>query len=107
MDRVVLFEIPDAELVSRMSGRRTCLKCGAMFHVDTMRPKQSGICDVCGSQLVHRDDDRAEVIQKRLAVYHQQTAPLAGFYKNQNKLRSLDARMAPEAVTQALSQVLA
>jgi adenylate kinase len=105
--RVVLFEIPDGELVSRLSGRRTCSKCGAMYHIDTLKPKKDGVCDQCGSALIQRDDDRAEVIQKRLQVYHQQTAPVAGYYKTQGKLKALDATQAPDVVTQALSQALA
>ena len=106
VDRAVLFEIPDAELVRRLSGRRTCLKDGSMYHVDSLRPKKEGICDLCGSALVQRDDDKAEVIQKRLAVYHQQTAPLAQFYKSANKLKTLDATQSPEQVSTALEQVL-
>ncbi|MEN0060444.1 MAG: adenylate kinase [Bdellovibrio sp.] len=104
--RAVLFEIPDAELVSRLSGRRTCLNCGAMYHIDSMRPKNEGICDQCGNSLIQRDDDRPDVIQKRLSVYHQQTAPLAGFYKKQNKLRSLDAKRSPDSVLHALEKAL-
>lgn len=104
--RTVLFEIPDSELVSRLSGRRTCSKCGAMYHVDSMRPKKDGVCDQCGGSLLQRDDDKPEVIQKRLQVYHQQTAPVAGFYRAQGKLASLDATQAPGAVSKALAQAL-
>jgi adenylate kinase len=104
--RAVLFEIPDSELVRRLSGRRTCLKCGAMFHIESLKPKKGDFCDQCGNELVQRDDDRPEVIQKRLGVYHIQTAPVANFYKKQLKLRSLDARMTPEEVTQSLSKTL-
>ena len=106
VDRAVLFEIPDTELVRRLSGRRTCLKDGSMYHVDSLRPKKEGICDLCGSALVQRDDDKAEVIQKRLAVYHQQTAPLAQFYKSANKLKQLDATQTPEQVSIALEKAL-
>lgn len=104
--KVVLFEIPDHELVARLSGRRTCLKCGAMYHVDSAPPKgKSGICDHCGDALVQRDDDKPEVITKRLGVYHQQTAPLAGYYRHKKILVSLDARMAPPVVEAALEQM--
>lgn len=106
VDRAVLFEISDAELVRRLSGRRTCLKCGAMYHVETTRPKADGVCDQCGSNLVQRDDDRSEVIQKRLRVYHEQTAPLAEFYKKQGKLKRLDATQSPQEVNQALTQAV-
>lgn len=104
--RVVLFQIPDGELVNRLSGRRTCTKCGAMYHIASMKPKKDGICDVCGGGLLQRDDDKVEVIQKRLHVYHQQTEPVAGFYRGQGKLRSLDATQTPDQVSQALSEAL-
>jgi len=104
--KVVLFEIPDAELIGRLSGRRTCSKCGTLYHIESMRPKKDGICDQCGSVLLQRDDDRAEVIQKRLEVYHRQTAPVAGFYRTQGKLKSLDASVDPDSVAGALAQAL-
>ncbi|MGZ3708209.1 MAG: adenylate kinase [Bdellovibrionota bacterium] len=106
VDKAVLFEIPDSELVRRLSGRRTCLKCGAMYHVENSRPKKDGICDQCGSNLTQREDDSPQVIQKRLSVYHHQTAPLADFYRKQQKLSSLDARLEPARVSQALNQAL-
>jgi adenylate kinase len=106
VDRAVLFEIPDEELVRRLSGRRTCLKCGAMFHIENLKPKKDGVCDTCGGGLVQRDDDKAEVIQKRLSVYHQQTAPVALYYQGKSKLRKLDARSRPAEVTQALNQAI-
>lgn len=106
VDRAVLFEIPDEELVRRLSGRRTCLSCGSMFHVDTMKPKKDGICDKCGSPLVQRDDDKPEVILKRLAVYHQQTAPLAKYYQSAGKLKKIDATQTPEKVSESLEKAL-
>ena len=107
VDRAILFEIADAELVRRLSGRRTCLKDGSMYHLETFKPKKDGICDQCGSPLVQRDDDKSEVINKRLAVYHQQTAPLAAYYKQQKKLRNIDAAASPESVSAALAQAIA
>jgi adenylate kinase len=106
VDRTVLFDIPDAELVRRLSGRRTCTKDGSMYHVESLRPKKDGVCDVCGSSLVQRDDDKAEVIQKRLAVYHQQTAPVAQHYQQAGKLKKIDATQTPEQVSAALEQAL-
>ena len=94
----VLFEIPEGELVRRLTGRRTCSKCGAMFHIETMPSKVDGKCDQCSSTLIQRDDDREDVIRKRLQVYSNQTLPLVGFYKAQNKLVSLDARQSPDQV---------
>lgn len=106
VDRVVLFEIGDQELVRRLSGRRTCPQCGSMFHAESAKPAREGMCDSCGSELVLRDDDRPEVIQKRLDVYNSQTAPLVDYYKSQSKLRSLDATQAPDEVDVALSRAL-
>lgn len=106
VDRAVLFDIPDSELVRRLSGRRTCLKDGSMYHVETMRPKKDGVCDACGSVLVQRDDDKAEVIQKRLGVYHQQTSPVAHYYAQAGKLKKLDATQSPEQVSGALERAL-
>ncbi len=101
----VLFDIQDAELVKRLSGRRTCLKCGAMFHLESAKPKRDGFCDQCDSFLVQRDDDRPDVIQKRLEVYHKQTSPLVEFYKKQNKLKTLDASLPQDLVFTKLVEV--
>lgn len=106
VDQVILFEIEDQELVSRLSGRRTCSKCGAMYHIQTLKPKKDGICDVCGSDLIQRDDDKPEVIQKRLRVYHEQTAPVAGYYQKQQKLARLNAAQGFDEVASALDQIL-
>lgn len=107
VDRAVLFHINDSVLVNRLAGRRTCTKCGAMFHIDSARPKRDGFCDHCGaSPLVQRDDDKIEVIQKRLKVYADQTAPLITFYRERNKLKIIDASQAAETVEQSLQQAL-
>jgi len=106
VDRAVLFEIVDSELVSRLSGRRTCVQCGAMYHIVTAKPKADGVCDKCGSSLTQRDDDKIEVIQKRLAVYHQQTAPLTEYYRKAEKLKVLDASLPADEVNRALHQAL-
>jgi adenylate kinase len=106
VDQVILFEIEDQELVTRLSGRRTCSKCGAMYHIVTLKPKKDDTCDVCGSALIQRDDDKPEVIQKRLSVYHEQTAPVAGYYQNQQKLARLNAAQGFDEVAGALDQIL-
>jgi adenylate kinase len=106
VNQVILFEIEDQELVSRLSGRRTCSKCGAMYHIQTLKPKKEGVCDVCGSALIQRDDDKPEVIQKRLRVYHEQTAPVAGYYQTQHKLARLNAAQGFDEVANALDQIL-
>lgn len=104
VDRVIEFQIQDHELIGRLSGRRTCSKCGAMYHVQTSPPTVDAVCDVCGSSVVQRADDHAEVIEKRLKVYHLQTAPLIQYYKKQGKLLPIDATMAMDKV---YSRVLA
>jgi adenylate kinase len=106
VDGAVLFKIPDQDLLRRLSGRRTCLKCGAMFHVETKRPKVDGVCDVCQTTLTHRDDDQPAVIQKRLEVYHRQTEPLADFYRKKNKLKTIDATLSPDEVSKSLAQAI-
>ena len=73
-----------------MSGRRACLKCGATYHVEHIPPKQEGICDTCGSELVQRDDDKPETVQNRLSVYHEQTQPLIDYYTNKGILKTVD-----------------
>lgn len=106
VNRVVLFEIADQELIGRLSGRRTCPNCGAMYHVSSAKPKKDGICDQCGTALIQRDDDKVEVIQKRLSVYHQQTAPLADFYRSKGMLRSVDASRPADEVNRSLLQAV-
>lgn len=106
VDRVVLFDIQDAELVSRLSQRRTCLKCGAMYHLTALPPKAAEVCDQCGSSLIQRDDDREEVIHNRLKVYHRETAPLIGYYRSQNKLQVIDASLPSDVVTEKLAKAL-
>ena len=106
VDQAVLFDIPDEDLVKRLSGRRTCIKCGAMFHIESAPSQRDGMCDQCGNPLVQRDDDKSDVIKKRLGVYHQQTEPLVGFYREQNKLQRLDARQTASEVAVALARAL-
>ena len=74
-------EVPDENIINRMSGRRSCKDCGAIFHVQYNPPKKENCCDVCGGELILRDDDKAETVKKRLDVYHEQTAPLIAHYK--------------------------
>lgn len=83
-------DVVDAKIISRMSGRRACVNCGATYHVETIPPKQEGICDVCGANLILRDDDQPETVKKRLQVYHEQTQPLIDYYQGKGILRSVD-----------------
>ena len=89
INKAILVDVPDEELVARLSGRRTCKNsaCGAMFHVMFNPPKQERICDVCGSDLYQRDDDKELVIRERLVVYNKQTAPLINYYETKGHLR--------------------
>ena len=90
VDFAINVDVPDENIVRRMSGRRACLKCGATYHIEHIPPKQEGICDKCGSELVQRDDDKPETVQNRLSVYHEQTQPLIDFYNKKNILKSVD-----------------
>jgi adenylate kinase len=103
VDLAIEFRIAGGELVKRLSGRRTCLQCGAMFHVDASPTRVPGVCDSCGAPVVQRDDDRAEVIQKRLEVYDRQTAPLVDYYRGLGKLLAIDAAQDPDAVASAIA----
>lgn len=90
VDAVLNFRVPDEDLVGRLAGRRLCSKCGAGYHLDFSAPKKEGVCDRCGSQLIQRDDDREETIQKRLDVYKKQTAPLIDYYNREGVLKNIN-----------------
>lgn len=90
IDFAIDVDVPDENIIRRMSGRRACLKCGATYHIEHIPPKKEGICDACGSELVLRDDDKPETVKKRLEVYHTQTQPLIDYYSKQNILRTVD-----------------
>ncbi len=89
-------DVPDEEIVKRMSGRRACVVCGATYHLVTIPPKKEGICDVCGKELILRDDDKPETVLKRLTVYHEQTQPLIDYYREKEILRSVDGTKDPD-----------
>ena len=90
IDYAIDVDVPDEIIVRRMGGRRACLKCGATYHVVYASPKTEGVCDACGEDLVLRDDDKPETVQKRLNVYHEQTQPLIDYYTNQGVLKTVD-----------------
>lgn len=106
IDYAIDVDVPDENIVNRMSGRRACLKCGATYHVTFAPPKKEGICDVCGSELVLRDDDKPETVQKRLSVYHEQTQPLIEYYKKAGVLHSVDGTQEMEAVFAGITAIL-
>jgi len=91
LDAVLEFQLADSEIVKRLSGRRVCKNCGAIFHNLFEKPKVEGVCDSCGGQLIQRDDDKEAVIQNRLDVYNQQTAPIINYYKKSALLHSISA----------------
>lgn len=90
IDKVVDINVSDEAIVKRMSGRRVCPICGASFHLEHIKPKVDGKCDLCGADLIQRDDDKPETVLARLKVYHNQTEPLIEYYKNQGKLCTID-----------------
>ncbi|MCR5591967.1 MAG: adenylate kinase [Lachnospiraceae bacterium] len=90
IDLAIDVNVPDENIIRRMSGRRACPKCGATYHVEHIPPKKEGICDACGAELVLRDDDKPETVKKRLEVYHKQTQPLIDYYSRLNILRTVD-----------------
>ena len=106
MDYAIDVDVPDENIINRMSGRRACLNCGATYHIVSMPTKVEGICDRCGSQIVLRDDDKPETVKKRLEVYHEQTQPLIDYYKKQDILRTVDGVQPMEDVFNAIVEIL-
>ncbi len=106
IDFAIDVDAPDENIVKRMSGRRACLACGATFHVEHIPPKQEGICDRCGQELVLRDDDKEETVQKRLDVYHEQTQPLLAYYEKKGVLRTVDGTKTMQEVFAAVTALL-
>ncbi|HJT20407.1 MAG TPA: adenylate kinase [Nitrospira sp.] len=107
LDRVVNFQVSRDDIIRRLSGRRSCPKCQATFHVDFAPSKKDGACDRCGETLVQRSDDRPEAIETRLKVYEEQTAPLIRYYRDQRVLSELDGSGPVDAVFDRLTKVLA
>ena len=103
----LLIEAPDEEVVRRLSGRRTCVKNGHVYHVELDPPKHEGVCDQDGSRLVQRDDDKPETIQKRLEVYHEQTEPLIDWYEERGLLRRFEGTRTPDEVNSHIRATLA
>ncbi|MGN6201842.1 MAG: adenylate kinase [Solirubrobacterales bacterium] len=104
---VLLIDVSDDEVVRRLGGRRTCEANGHVFHVDFEPPKQEGVCDLDGSPLIVRDDDKPEVIRKRLETYHEKTEPLVSYYDSRSVLRRIAGEAAPEAVAEEIRRTLA
>ena len=104
IDCVIELDVKDEVLVERLSGRRVCVKCGATYHLSMLNGKTT--CDVCGEELIQRNDDKAETVLNRLKVYHDQTAPLIGYYENKGLLKKLDGAQGLEKTFAAIMKTL-
>jgi adenylate kinase len=106
IDFALDINVPDENIVKRMSGRRACPKCGATYHIVYAAPKAENICDKCGSELIIRSDDKPETVQDRLNVYHKQTEPLIAYYKNEGVLKEVDGTQDLEKVFEDVVNIL-
>ena len=106
IDYAVNVHVPDENIVNRMSGRRACVSCGGTYHVVYAPTKKEGICDACGGELILRDDDKPETVQKRLADYHEQTQPLIDFSQNKGILVEVDGTKEMAEVFEAIVAIL-
>ena len=106
LDAVLSYDLPLEQVVCRLSGRRTCHGCKAVFHIEARPPKVAGVCDHCGGKLYQREDDRPESIRVRMEAYERSTAPLAEFYRQRKLLLSIPAEGSPEEIFHRTLQVL-
>lgn len=106
IDRVVYFSLPQADIIERISGRRSCPKCKAVYHLKSIPPKKEGVCNECEMPLMQRNDDKPETIQSRLVVYQKQTEPLIQYYKDRGILSELDGSGVVSAVQERLVALL-
>lgn len=106
VDFAINVEVPDENIIRRMSGRRACVGCGATYHIKYNPTKEENICDVCGKELILRDDDKPETVEKRLHVYHEQTQPLIAYYKEQGILKEVDGTVDMKVVFDAIVDIL-
>ena len=106
VDYAIDVDVPDEAIISRMSGRRACVGCGATYHIIHNPTRREGICDVCGEELIIRDDDRPETVQNRLEVYHAQTQPLIEYYSKAGVLRTVDGTQKMDKVFRDITAIL-
>lgn len=106
IDYALNIDCPDDFIINRMAGRRVCPDCGASYHLVNVPPKQEGICDVCGAELIQREDDNPETIANRLNVYHEQTQPLIDYYAEQKVLENIDGTIGRDNVFAVLDKLL-
>ena len=107
IDQAIYFEVPEDDLVKRLSGRRVCRSCGANYNIYFNPPVEDNVCEKCGGELFQRTDDQEDTIRNRLKVYREQTEPLIGFYKGQNRLIRMDGSGAMETIFDNLIRALA
>jgi len=106
IDYAIEVDASDMAIIKRMAGRRACPVCGATYHIVSIPPKTEGICDNCGSELILRDDDKPETVQKRLEVYHAQTQPLVQYYKDKGILKTVDGVKDADATFRDIEEIL-
>ncbi len=106
IDYAINVEVPDENIVNRMSGRRACVGCGATYHIKYNAPAKENVCDTCGAELVLRDDDKPETVQKRLTVYHEQTQPLIDYYTKKGVIAEVDGTVDMQDVFAAICTIL-
>lgn len=106
VDYAIDVDVPDENIINRMSGRRACTACGGTYHIKYAPTKVDGVCDTCGGALVLRDDDKPETVKKRLEVYHEQTQPLIDYYNKKNALKTVDGTQDVADVFAAIVKIL-
>ena len=108
LDAVVVIDVADEDIVARITGRRSCGKCGRIYHVKFLPPRQDGLCDDCGERLVQRDDDTEAVVRQRLEAYHRQTRPVIAYYSGRPDLRviRIDGSGSPDQVAASLIEAV-
>ncbi|MBN1975601.1 MAG: adenylate kinase [Sedimentisphaerales bacterium] len=106
IDFVLNLEVDDGIIEKRITGRRSCPKCGAVYHIENMKPKKDGVCDNDGTSLVQRPDDTSEVVANRLNTYHQQTEPLVDYYKKNGDVYDIRSDRDPEIVKADIFELL-
>jgi len=106
LDAVLYLRVSEEAVVRRLSRRRVCESCGAIYHLDHSPPKMPGVCDRCGGRIVQRDDDREEVVRERLRVYHRQTEPLVGYYRQRGILIEVDGCKKMDQVWEDIQRAL-
>ena len=106
LDAVIYLEVPEQEILRRLSGRRICPNCNAIYQIQTMPPKRDGICDKCGAALIQRADEQEDVVRNRLRVYGEQTEPLLTYYRGRGLLHQIDGTIGVQNVVKAIQSIL-